>query len=195
VAGLLLMGWSHIAGVRKVARLEQQVTANHGEIVRYKLLAEQIKTLQAKKEALEAKLGVIQTLEKSKTGPVHILDELATRLPVQRLWLTGLDQKGDVLTVKGEALDNESIAIYMRQLGASHYIKGVDLMGAEQKERGGVKVMEFSVTCLLSLTGEGAPKEKQAPAQPGPGQSAAPASGQAPAPAAPAEGGARIAQR
>ena len=162
---LLVLGWWHISGMRQVSSLAGQVASNKAEIARYTKLSEEIKTLQAQKAALENKLKVIQNLEKSKTGPVHMLDELASRLPVQRLWLTSLEQHSQSLKITGEALDNESIATYMRELGASDYITGVDLVSVEQKERDGVKLMDFSLTCALSLTG-GAPK----PAEPEPGR-------------------------
>jgi type IV pilus assembly protein PilN len=158
---LLILGWWHISGMRQASYLAGQVASNKAEIARYTKLSEEIKALQVQKAALENKLKVIQDLEKSKTGPVHMLDELASRLPVQRLWLTSLEQHSRSLKITGEALDNESIATYMRELGASDYISGVDLVSVEQKERDGVKLMDFSLTCVLSLTGS-APK----PAEP-----------------------------
>jgi type IV pilus assembly protein PilN len=161
---LLAMGSWHLTGMRKVSRLDAQVATNKKEIAHFTKLAEKIKVFQEQKAALEAKLGVIQSLEKSKSGPVHLLDEVASRLPAQRLWLTSLEQVSQTLTLKGEALDNESIAVYMRQLAGSNYIKNVDLLGAEQKEReDGTKVMEFSIVCNISLTGE----SETAPAAPG----------------------------
>lgn len=163
---LLVMGWWHVAGMRKVARLETQLATNKREVAHFTQVAEQIKVLEAQKAEIDGKLEVIRTLEKSKTGPVHLLDEVAARLPAQRLWLTSLEQAAATLTLKGEALDNESIAAYMRQLAESSYVANVDLLSAEQKERDGAKVMAFSLTCQVSMTGEA----RRAPAQAKPGQ-------------------------
>lgn len=160
---LLVLAWVQIARMRQISHLQTQIETNRSEIDRYKLLAEQLKKLQAQRAAIEAKLGVINSLEKSKTGSVHLLDELASRIPPQRLWLTSLDQAAANLTLKGEALDNESIAVYMRQLGVCPYVKGVDLVSAEQKDHGGVKVMEFTITCQLSMPGAPEPAPTTAP--------------------------------
>jgi type IV pilus assembly protein PilN len=161
---LLILAWVQISRMRQISHLDAQLQTNRSEIDRYKLLADQLKKLQAQRAAIEAKLNVINSLEKSKAGPVHLLDELASRIPAQRLWLTSLDQNAANLTLKGEAMDNESIAIYMRQLGGSPYVKGVDLVSAEQKDHGGVKVMEFIVTCQLSMPGAPEPAPATAPA-------------------------------
>jgi type IV pilus assembly protein PilN len=147
-----MVAW-YLSGRQQVSRLEDELAKNKSEIAHYTELAKQIDQYKAQKAALDAKLGVITDLERSKTGPVHLLDELATRLPVQRLWLTSLEQRGSGMTLKGQALDNESIANFMRQLEASDYISNVDLQGVEQKENGGSKLMEFSLACTVSMTG------------------------------------------
>jgi len=180
---LLAMAWWHISGMRQVSRLEVDLAKNKADTARYTREAEQMKVLKAQKAVLDNKLSVINTLEKSKTGPVHVLDELATRLPAQRLWLTKMEQTASTLKLEGQALDNESIAIYMRQLGASNYIRNVDLVSAEQKDAGGAKVMAFVITCQVNLTGEAAP-----PA-PGSAPGGAPKKGPAAAP------GMKVAQR
>ena len=56
------------------------------------------------------KLEVIDRLERSRSGPVHMLDELALHAP-DRLWLTGLDAKNGQVEVKGMSLDNELVAL------------------------------------------------------------------------------------
>ncbi|MFH0810676.1 MAG: PilN domain-containing protein [Pseudomonadota bacterium] len=145
------LGALHYRSARKVATLKQMVAEKEAKIAHYKALSEEIKILKAQKAALDSKLDFIKTLEMQKTGPVHLLDELASRLPMQRLWLTGLTQTPQTLELNGEALDNEAIADYMRQLDGSDYLTSVDLVSAEQASRNDIKIMKFSIICKLSF--------------------------------------------
>jgi type IV pilus assembly protein PilN len=165
LGALLLLGYFHIAGSRKVSRLEAQLVQNESEIVRFKVLAEQIKVLEAQNKAVEQKLAVIEALDANRNALVHLLDELATQLPAGRLWLTELEQNQANLTIKGQAVDNESVAHYMRSLEATEYLKNVDLLGSEQKEFEGTKIKEFTLTCQLAV---GGPPPSLEP-EPGPG--------------------------
>ena len=48
-------------------------------------------------------MDIIKTLQKNKSGPVRMLDEISTCLP-GNVWLTKLDQKGTKLQLKAWAL-------------------------------------------------------------------------------------------
>ena len=119
------------------------------DIDQYKPQLDQVAAFRAKKSELENKIGVIEELDHARSGPVRLLSELASRTP-ERLWLTSLSTKGSVIMMKGQSLDNDLLALFLRRLGESAYFEDVDLDKTELgKQRGGLRLMNFSVRAVL----------------------------------------------
>jgi type IV pilus assembly protein PilN len=78
------------------------------QIDQFKPQLEQVERYRATKQSIESKLEVIDHLERSRSGPVHVLDELAHRPSTGS---PGSARRGDV--VKGMSLDNELVALFM----------------------------------------------------------------------------------
>jgi type IV pilus assembly protein PilN len=135
---------------------------------------EQVERYRATKQAIEAKLEVIGRLDRSRSGPLHVLDELSTNAP-ERLWLTKLKAENGVITVEGMSLDNELVALFMTALGDSPYYDKVELKETEAAEVGGLRLNQFSVSATITTPGDpaaapNAPGAPGAPAkQPAPG--------------------------
>jgi len=85
-----------------------------------------IETFKAQKETLAKKMDIIKTLQKNKSGPVRMLDDIATCLP-GNVWLTKLDQKDTMLLLEGMGLDNLSISRYMVKLEDSASLSDITL--------------------------------------------------------------------
>jgi type IV pilus assembly protein PilN len=126
--------------------LQGEVAATKMEIKKLTAEAGEIEKFKAQKQELERKLDVIQSLNAKKTGPVQILDELSLIVP-EKAWITSLDNKGDNLVLEGQALDNTTIAAFMKRLQASTHFDNVTLV-LSQKEGGNHR---FSITCKIKL--------------------------------------------
>jgi type IV pilus assembly protein PilN len=139
----------------KISRLDDAIATTAQEIKRQQAVVEKIKGFKDKKEALLKKMDIIKTLQKNKSGPVHILDQLAVNLP-GRLWLLGIKQTGMNLNLEGYALDNQSISRYMINLEKSPYFKSVDLEKISTEEQKGIRVplKKFSLKCQTTYTGK-----------------------------------------
>jgi Tfp pilus assembly protein PilN len=100
-------------------------------------------------------MDIIKTLQKNKSGPVHILDQLAVNLP-GKLWLLGIKQTGMNLNLEGYAFDNQSISRYMVNLEKSPYFKSVDLEKISTEEQKGIRapLKKFSLKCQTTYTGK-----------------------------------------
>ena len=96
---------------------------------------------------------MIDRLERSRSGPVHVLDELAIHSP-ERLWLTELEAEDGQVTVKGMSLDNELVALFMTALGDSPYFENVELQETEAKDVDGLRLNEFAVSATIATPGE-----------------------------------------
>ena len=125
---------------------EQQIKV---ELAGYKKTIERINNLEKKIAEIRKKLDVIKDLEKKKTGPVLLLDQIATAVPKEKLWLTSLVEKKGKLTVNGTAMDNETVAVFMTNLENSELITAVDLKSTRLRSLPKYKlsVSDFSLEC------------------------------------------------
>jgi len=144
--------------------------------------------LDRKRKELEAKLATIKVLERQRTGPVHVLDDLGAATP-DTLWLTEMRETGGTATLLGRGLDNQTIAMFMRNLAASPYFANVDLVETKQVEEGPAKLKEFSIRTNVLYGGRPLPT----PAPPVEAEGAS-APGASPPPEAPAAAGTPAAQ-
>jgi type IV pilus assembly protein PilN len=136
--------------------------------------------LDRKRKELEAKVQTIKVLERQRKGPVHVLDDLGAATP-DTLWLTEMRESGGMVTLMGRGLDNQTIALFMRNLAASPYFTNVDLVETKQVEEGQAKLKEFSIRANVLYGGRPLPTPAPAPADaPGGAEGAAPAAGNEP---------------
>ena len=128
---------------------EVRISQMQNDIQQFKPQLDQVAAFKLKKARLEKKIDVIDGLDKARSGPVHVLAELAARIP-QRLWLTGLDSKGGEIRMEGRSLDNELVALFLRGLGESKYFDQVDLDSTQIVDgRDGLKVVKFAIRAQI----------------------------------------------
>lgn len=144
---LLLVISLHIYVVMSVAKLETNVQSARTQLDALTKVTGNLEKFKADKAILEKKIGVIKDLEKNRSYPVHIMDELASRISPQREWVTSLAQKDNNLRVEGVAVNNPAIAQFMKRLEDSPYIQTVDLISSKQTIISGVKLMGFVLLC------------------------------------------------
>ncbi len=144
------IGIVHSRQADDVALAGARVAQMQNDIEQFQPQLEQVAAFRKQKAHLQNKINVIDGLDRARSGPVRILTELATRVP-ERLWLTSLEAKGTGLTLKGESLDNEIVADFLRSLGESEYFADVDLDSTELgKAKKGVRLVTFSIRATVA---------------------------------------------
>jgi type IV pilus assembly protein PilN len=125
---------------------EQKIQA---ELKTYEATIKRIAELEKKIKEIRAKLEVIRELERNKSGPVHLLDEIAMAVPREKLWITSLKESRGTLTLTGTAMDNETVALFMTSLERSDYISNVELQTARSRNlpEHKLSVSDFSLDC------------------------------------------------
>jgi type IV pilus assembly protein PilN len=130
---------------RTAGRIQQM----EKDIAQFKPQLDQVEAFKKKKSELEKKIDVIDGLDRARSGPVRLMAELADRIP-QRVWVTSIDTNGGTLKLQGESLDNELVALFLRDLATSEYIDEVDLEGTKlNAEKGGLKLVKFDMKAEL----------------------------------------------
>jgi type IV pilus assembly protein PilN len=150
------LGSSRSSAQGQTRELQRQIDAFGPQL-------KQVEAFRAQKAEIERKLEVIRQLERSRSGPVQVLDELATHTP-ERMWLTRLESKGQGVAIEGVSLDNELVALLLTALGDSKLFGEVELEHTELLEREGLKLNEFRLRARL---GGGGGAEAPAPAPAG----------------------------
>lgn len=160
---LVTVGIFHLTMNSRIEGLQTRIHDVKEDIKKSKVALKEIEAYKSKKSTLLKKMDVIKSLRKGKDGPVHMLDELASRLP-GHLWLTDFSQSGSSLEINGMALDNIAISNYMVALENSPYFSKVDLKKIQTKAirgRNGDQLREFTITFTVSYEPDNTAKPKQ----------------------------------
>jgi len=133
LVAILVMVVPYVLQTHKLKGLEQEVDQLRAEVAQLSRQTAEVRDLDRKRAELEAKLRVIETLKQKRTGPVRILEDLSAATP-EKLWLLEFSDVNGQATLTGLALDNQTIAVFMRQLQASKYFFEVDLVETAHSE-------------------------------------------------------------
>jgi type IV pilus assembly protein PilN len=132
----------------RIERTEARVRQMQNDIDQFKPQLDQVAAFKKRKSELEKKIDVIDGLDRARNGPVRVMDELASRTP-DRLWLTKVSTKGTSISLDGESLDNELVALFLRRLGESQWFDDVDLDSTQLANSGGLRVVRFKIRAEL----------------------------------------------
>jgi len=135
---------------KRERKIDTQLKLIKEDLVRLEKEVGEIDELKQRKAKLEQKLVVMRDLDRGRLRAAYILGELSQRTP-EKMWIESLDKSGKSLKITGVALDNETIANFMDVLGRSKYFNGVELEITERIDRGGMKLMRFSLHCSTAL--------------------------------------------
>ncbi len=159
---LFILVLALLAGVgflqaRNIKSLESTVAELTAEKRTYDPILKEMEILKKAKLELERKTSVIENLEADSSLTVRVLDEVATIVDNNRMWITSLKHQQSSLTLVGVALDNQTIAQFMDNLKASPFVQGVSLKSSAIKKISGRNLKAFTLNCSVSQ-----PKPKEA---------------------------------
>jgi len=120
----------------------------------------EVKNIRTAQAELQQKLDVLERLKQGRTGPVRMLDELATITPRQ-LWITRMDEKSGAVTFTGSALSIDDVSLFMGALKTSKYFDKVELKkttaSAADPKAGGQRLVAFEITAGAKYTPDAEP--------------------------------------
>jgi type IV pilus assembly protein PilN len=144
---LLASSYFYLDINNKVKTLRKEQDVKQKELDSFKDTNVKIAALKKTIAEVEVKLKTIKRLEKGKTGPVRLLDDIATSVPEDKLWLTTLKEQKGTLILNGTAMDNETVADFMDRLKNTKSINSVQLVRTRQKKIPGfdLSLKDFSL--------------------------------------------------
>jgi type IV pilus assembly protein PilN len=163
VGSVLLSGLVHWKVRHDISSTREMAIATQKEIDAFEPQLKQVEEFKKTKAEIEQKLDVIQGLNEARSGPVHMLDELATHTP-DRIWISKISVHGGRMLMEGMSLDNELVALFLTALEESPYFKTVELVETQAKEKDGFRLNAFEVSAVLTAPGAEKREAEAAPA-------------------------------
>ncbi len=156
-SAIVFVGWTYLSAKKQTqldrnARLEQAIAALDVEIADIKELRDQINNVLERKQ-------IVENLQTNRSQAVVVLDELARQLP-EGLYLKGVEQTGNVITLKGVADTNARVATLVRNLEVSNWLELPVLIEIKTSSINGVKQNDFIMKVNLKVQ-----KAEELPAQ------------------------------
>lgn len=148
-------------------------TRKAGEIETLKKDVADIEKLTKEKAVLQEQLGVLDTLQQGRSGPVRVLDEVVRILSApstefeqvafekenwdpnwdpSRLWFNSLLEEGGAFRLEGGARTSDDVAEFLQRLSSSVFFEGVRLVSLEQTEQDGFKYVVYEITGRISYS-------------------------------------------
>ncbi|MDX2448396.1 MAG: PilN domain-containing protein, partial [Desulfobacterales bacterium] len=120
------------------------------QIAKYEKINQEIAQIKKTLSNLEQKIKVIETLEGDRKDAVNLMESMTELIVKERMWFTSLNVQGDIITIHGVALDERTIADFMRNLegtGTGPY-SNVTLKSIQQQQikDKGLNLKSFNVT-------------------------------------------------
>lgn len=148
IVAALLCTLAYLQLQSAVQAAQDEVAAKRAEASRLQKAIGEVNEFKKRQEALRAKLEILDKLEKSRRGPVITLDELYKALP-DKLWLEAFKEAEGKFSLAGVATDEETVALFMRNLEQSPQFAQVALGSVQQVAQDGVRLHKFELSCQL----------------------------------------------
>ena len=164
VAGYLgNLAWAQARASELKAR-QQKIAKTKEEITQLDRIIGEVRNIKEQQAALREKLDILAELKAGRSGPVRVMDALASLTP-KRLWITKLDEKGGNASVTGVASTFDDVSAFMTALKGDPHFSSVELSktSAMQNTTGKkIELVDFALTMQIIY----APKKPAAPGQP-----------------------------
>ena len=98
-------------------------------------------------DILKQKINVIKTLELNRREPIRLMEAMTEMVIPKRMWFTDFAVNKDAVVIKGNALDNKTVADFMTQLEKSGFFSSVNLTTLKQVTIQKVDVKGFEISC------------------------------------------------
>ena len=186
-----VIGWDVISTQMAKADAEHQLEEQKQIAAELESVMKEQKELETKIAAIDARINAIKKLREEQKGPSAVLEALRERIAmVPGLFLQSVEQKGEIVEIKGNSPDEAAVTQFGRSLEFSNGLFGnlnietkreeVTPQNAAAPKNGGeapkLNVVNFTIKAGYNSSKGAAPTATAAN-----GQSAAPAAGQ-PAP-------------
>lgn len=128
----------------KIQHQEDRNAYVQSEITALSQVIKEIEDLKDKRDALLARMEVIQTLQANRSQIVHVFDDLVTKLP-NGVYYDNITKTANTLRISGKAQSNGRVSALMRNLDSSDWFDNTSLKVVDILDEKGQTVSKFNV--------------------------------------------------
>lgn len=158
--GLIVVGIGHLYNQSQIEYQEARNNFLKEKTAELERQIKELEKLQKETDVLLARKTVVEDLQSTRTGSVHLLDQVLKILP-EEIYLKSLVQQGNVITVMGIAQTNARVSTLMRAIEGSPWLDKPTLVeiSAAGTDKNGVRQSTFTMKFNLVKGKKSAPVE------------------------------------
>jgi type IV pilus assembly protein PilN len=115
------------------------------QVVQLKEQVKQVSDFEQRKKVLEDKNRIIDQLEKSRIGPVKVLDHVSQSLEPLKVWLVRVGLTGQNIDLEGRALTNDDVVEFVNNLRRTDYFTDINLQESRSAVESQVSLYQFKL--------------------------------------------------
>ena len=128
---------------------EAKVRSLRDEIAQLDRIIGEVKNIKDQQAALREKLDILAQLKANRSGPVKVLDALATVTP-KRLSLLKMEERAGSVSYVGQAATIDDVSEFMSALKQNPHFGGVELAKTEAKTEKAFEFVGFTLTAKIN---------------------------------------------
>lgn len=126
------------------ARLAEKVDKEK-RVVQLKEQVKQVSDFEARKKVLEDKNRIIDELEKSRIGPVKVLDHVSQSLEPLKVWLVRVAVSGKEIDIEGRAATNDDVVEFVNNLRRTDFFSNINLQESKAAVESQLNIYQFKL--------------------------------------------------
>lgn len=138
----------YLAG--KVEDLEVRLDSLKAEVKVYEERAREVDRFKAELEELNQKIEIVNELKEHRKEPPMLLADMTELVVPGRMQLSRMSFSREQVSFEGLAMDNETIAVFMRRLERSGRFSSVRLASSVQQAVQDMDMKKFDITCRVA---------------------------------------------
>ncbi len=128
---------------------QEEKRYNERQVAQLKEQVKQVQDFEQKRKLLEDKNRIIDQLERSRMGPVKVLDHVSQSLEPLKVWLTKLGLSSNTVEVEGKAVTNDDDVEFVNNLRRTDYFTDINLQESKALVENKIDVYEFRLVFRL----------------------------------------------
>lgn len=105
----------------------------------------QVSDFESRKKVLEDKNRIIDQLEKSRVGPVKVLDYVSQSLEPLKVWLVRIAVTGNDIDLEGRAATNDDVVEFVNNLRKTDYFTDINLQESRAAVESQLNIYQFKL--------------------------------------------------
>jgi len=150
----------HIMQAKQIDEVNRGIARAEKRIKSLEAVKKKVDDFKAKNAELNRRIEIINVLEKSRTGPLYVMDALSRAMP-NKAWIDEFTEKGQQTKLVGIADNEFTVADFMQALQSSPYFVGVELGVIKKTELRKLVLRAFVINTRLDYAGGAAKLNKQ----------------------------------